>query len=395
MERSQDGTVGQDEVFALTLEQAAATLARRGVQVDLSGEDEVVLARVLQATAALLEAGGTSRVEPGTFFGPDGTELTGELVRVGQIAAFGLAGDQGGALLPSGATDLRVDRADPAAVRSWLETTGPSLQSLYLLDPTTRGQEASVHPGLWDQVLSGGALVWPILGLGVLAVGVALERLLSLWRHASRTEALLRDTLDLVGKGRVSEAHQLTARAKGAAARVLTAGLDNWHLDREHLEAILDEAVAREIPRLERFLPLLAVIAGVAPLLGLLGTVTGMIGTFDVITEHGTGDPKMLSGGISVALVTTQLGLGVAIPVLLAHNVLSSLVDRVSGEMLRAALAFNNAIHNQDFVRMEDGSWVARRGSDEGAGPHEGIGRKLPSASAASLVPQSLKRGAQ
>ena len=95
----------------------------------------------------------------------------------------------------------------------------------------------------------------------------------------------------------------------------------------------LQEAILKELPRLERFLSTISVLAAVAPLLGLLGTVSGMINTFQAITIHGTGDPRMLSGGISEALITTQLGLLVAVPVLILHHFLERRVDARVGEM--------------------------------------------------------------
>ncbi|MDZ7829410.1 MAG: MotA/TolQ/ExbB proton channel family protein [Halofilum sp. (in: g-proteobacteria)] len=97
-----------------------------------------------------------------------------------------------------------------------------------------------------------------------------------------------------------------------------------------------------ESTHLERFGSLILVIAAVSPLLGLLGTVTGMISTFEVITKFGTGDPKLLSGGISTALVTTELGLAVAIPALLIGNLLSGWADRIKDEMEKAALRMTN-----------------------------------------------------
>ena len=93
-------------------------------------------------------------------------------------------------------------------------------------------------------------------------------------------------------------------------------------------EAALEEALLSEEPKLERSLTLLAATAGIAPLLGLLGTVTGMIGTFEVITQHGTGNPRLLSGGISMALITTQVGLIVAVPLLLGHAWASRAVEK-------------------------------------------------------------------
>ncbi|MBX3465782.1 MAG: MotA/TolQ/ExbB proton channel family protein [Planctomycetes bacterium] len=106
----------------------------------------------------------------------------------------------------------------------------------------------------------------------------------------------------------------------------------------DRLESAASERMLQEGLRIERFEAALLVAAAVAPLLGLLGTVTGMISTFDVITVHGTGDPKLLAGGISEALITTQLGLSVAIPALLAGNLLTSWGEALRAGMERAAL---------------------------------------------------------
>jgi len=106
-----------------------------------------------------------------------------------------------------------------------------------------------------------------------------------------------------------------------------------------------------ESTHLNRFGAVIMVIAAVSPLLGLLGTVTGMISTFDVITEFGTGDPKLLSGGISIALVTTQLGLIVAIPLLLLGNMLSGWAERIKDDIERSALRVIN-----QFVEGRSGS---------------------------------------
>ena len=111
--------------------------------------------------------------------------------------------------------------------------------------------------------------------------------------------------------------------------RVLKVYYDNTDIDMESLELKLGEAVLKETPKLSRFNTLLKVIAVVAPLLGLLGTVTGMIITFQAITLFGTGDPKLMAGGISQALVTTVLGLCVAIPTVLLHTLVSGRSHRI------------------------------------------------------------------
>jgi biopolymer transport protein ExbB len=140
-------------------------------------------------------------------------------------------------------------------------------------------------------------------------------------------------------------ARKVCEKRRGAVARVLEVILINRHRSRQQQEELVYEVILAQKPRMERFLSVLNIIAAVAPLLGLLGTVTGMIGTFDIITVHGTGDPKMLSGGISEALLTTQFGLVVAIPALFAHAILSSRVDHVMGDVETNAMRLLNQLH--------------------------------------------------
>ena len=134
---------------------------------------------------------------------------------------------------------------------------------------------------------------------------------------------------------------------KGATARVLKATVRNLDAEREHVEDVVMESIMHESGRLDRFSSAIMVIAAVAPLLGLLGTVTGMIATFDIITEFGTGDPKLLSGGISIALVTTELGLIVAIPMLLLGNMLSAWAEKIKDAMEHSALHLINEYNKQ------------------------------------------------
>jgi biopolymer transport protein ExbB len=115
-------------------------------------------------------------------------------------------------------------------------------------------------------------------------------------------------------------------------------------MSREDMENALQEAILNEVPRLERFLSTLGMLATIAPLLGLLGTVTGMINTFHMITYYGTGDPRMMSSGISEALVTTMVGLVVAIPLMLAHTLISRRVESTIGQMEEKAVSFVNQV---------------------------------------------------
>jgi biopolymer transport protein ExbB len=193
------------------------------------------------------------------------------------------------------------------------------------------------------QVMQGGGVVgWIIMGLGIAAFLITGIRLVIL-RGAGKPGELADAVCKALEAGDMKGAIQ-AAQAAGAASRVAQAVLAARGMAREQIEDLASEALLRETPRLERLGPAILVIAAVAPLLGLLGTVTGMISTFDIITEFGTGDPKMLSGGISEALITTQLGLVVAIPAVLLGNAIGGRTEAVLSELDRAALQLVNAI---------------------------------------------------
>ena len=166
-------------------------------------------------------------------------------------------------------------------------------------------------PDLMARVHQGGVVGYTILGIGAVGLLLALLQLGYLVITGRRVRRQLDDTT------RPSDSNPL-GRVLGAA------GSDKGEEDAELLELQLSEAVVKETPRLERFQSLLKLFVAVAPLMGLLGTVTGMILTFQSITLFGTSDPKLMAGGISQALVTTVLGLCVAIPLLFLNSLLGA-----------------------------------------------------------------------
>jgi biopolymer transport protein ExbB len=181
------------------------------------------------------------------------------------------------------------------------------------VDPT-RGnvlQQMQLTPTLTERVRQGGVVGYVILTLGVLGLLLALVRLVWLQRTASRVDRQIAD-LD----------HLENSNPLGRVLGVIGSNPRIEEIDT--LELKLDEAILKETPALERWQGLIKLLAAVAPLLGLLGTVTGMIATFQAITLFGTGDPKLMAGGISQALVTTVLGLIVAIPLLFMHSLVAA-----------------------------------------------------------------------
>jgi biopolymer transport protein ExbB len=205
-------------------------------------------------------------------------------------------------------------------------------------------------PDLWEELRSGGPIVVPIVAIGLFALLIVFERTVYLRRVRGNTDRLMDEMNRLASQGDWQSCQGLLQRYQDRdwpVLNVLAAGLSGRHEDRETQENILQEAILREVPRLERFLSILAVLGAIAPLLGLLGTVTGMIKTFQVITLYGTGDPKMMSSGISEALVTTEVGLAVAIPIMLFHTFLSRRADHVVGDMEEKAVALTNIIQKE------------------------------------------------
>lgn len=177
------------------------------------------------------------------------------------------------------------------------------------IDPT-RGVILSMlvqEPNVVERINQGGIIGYIILGLGAFGLLYALYRLLM---------------LGLIGKKIEQQLQSEEVRDDNPLGRILQMIEQNKHEDTETLELILDEALTREVPELEKGLSLVKLLTAVAPLLGLLGTVTGMIATFQAISLFGTGDPKLMASGISQALVTTMLGLCVAIPLLFLHSLM-------------------------------------------------------------------------
>jgi len=184
-----------------------------------------------------------------------------------------------------------------------------------------------------DLFAKGGFLMWPLLACSVLALAIVLAKLFFFYQIQQGADELFREVLELVQRKKFSEAIVVCQRSNSPLARVFVAVLHLQGRSREQIKTIAGEVASREGAPLEHFMGLLSTIATISPLLGLLGTVLGMIEAFTVIAAQGVGTPATLGGGISQALVTTAAGLTVAIPVILAHRYLSGRVNRISVTM--------------------------------------------------------------
>ncbi|MFP4573322.1 MAG: MotA/TolQ/ExbB proton channel family protein [Desulfobacterales bacterium] len=299
-----------------------------------------------------ISASAEIKVFQDEFLGRDGQMKQGQLLIVGPFsAAYRTAGETGFLRFSKAHESFVALSALPAwgmrrNLKSYMQGQG---EAVYF-DPSGGSalKRVSHRSTLLEKVKKGGPLVWPILGIGVLAVILVMERLVFLHRVHANADSLMGRFNQMAAKGDWDGCLKLLAPRKGRPVyNVLMAGFGAVDQSRESLENVLQEAILKELPRLERFLPALNVMAAVSPLIGLLGTVTGMIGTFHVITLYGTGDPRLMSGGISEALVTTMLGLGVAIPVMLFHAFLRRRIEHIVGDMEEKAVALSNIICRQ------------------------------------------------
>jgi biopolymer transport protein ExbB len=192
--------------------------------------------------------------------------------------------------------------------------------------------------GLWEFIIKGGLITIPILLSGVLTLGIVIERLISM-RHAEiDNEKFIGEIENRLKKRKIKESLDLCDEKDGPVPRIIKAGLLKSDRSREEIKESIDDAANHEIPNLEKYLGILATIATVSPLLGLLGTVTGLIRAFMVIeAQAGLVNPGELAGGIWEALITTVAGLIVAIPSYLAYNYFVSRVNSIILQMEKSA----------------------------------------------------------
>jgi biopolymer transport protein ExbB len=320
--------------------------ARLALDNSKLGEAEVFAAETAVVNTSLdrvEEALGGSRFE-GKAVDANGLVQAGTFVLLGPVAVFrsadgsqiGTADTKLGSLEPSVQPFPQPEQREAAAQLAL--GTGGGLP----FDPTLgNAHKAAAIEETWlEHVKKGGPIMYPMAVLAGAALLVVLGKWLSMLfvrRPARRSvEALLQ----AVRKGDRNDAIAQAETIGGPAGQMLQAGAEHLGEPRELIEEVMYERVLSTRLRLNGWLPFVAICATSAPLLGLLGTVTGIMNTFNQMTVYGTGDPKTLSGGISEALITTEYGLIIAIPSLLLHAFLSRRARSIVDELEKVALRF-------------------------------------------------------
>jgi biopolymer transport protein ExbB len=358
VDREADAAGEDEDLVASLLTQAEAALDKGGVKLpEVAADDPNAelrqVAFAFDNAIKLLDRFSRVRKEQGEFFAPSGEKVSGTIIRLGRIGALGVSEQSAGPLAPAGADLLKIwpEPTAEAATREIANGGMPSTLRVFLFESLEKGIEKKEEKSAREIVDSGGIIGWVIVWAGLLAMLMAVARVFLLLRAAANTSKLGETITPLLERKKVDEAIEICRRAKSAGGRVLVATLKNLHRERDELEDIISEAILHEQPALDRFGSAIIVVAAVAPLLGLLGTVTGMIATFDIITEFGTGNPKLLSGGISIALVTTELGLIVAIPSLVIGNLLTGWAESIKDNIDKVAL---RAVNVASGVRISE-----------------------------------------
>ncbi|MBX3631082.1 MAG: MotA/TolQ/ExbB proton channel family protein [Nitrosomonas sp.] len=348
-ERGEAAVTERTDALEITYAQAEATLKNHDKEMpstlmESKGNDTTKVAYLFDQALTLLRALGAIQMTSGNFFLENGKQTQGEIIRLGNIAAYGVSTEGSGSLVPAGGGDFKIWRESTANSATALsKNQQPETLQLFIFESRTQSIDETADKTVLEVIHSGGIIGWVIVGLGILTLLLICIRIYLLRSNSTNTQHITDQVIQQVIDGNLESARKSCETGASAITRVLSNTLRHLKDDRDHMESVVHEAILRESGALDRFGSAILVIASVSPLLGLLGTVTGMIATFDVITEFGTGDPKLLSGGISIALVTTELGLIVAIPALLTGSVLSAWARSIKRDMEHAALRVTNA----------------------------------------------------
>lgn len=260
-------------------------------------------------------------------------------------------------LPPELASNIRVAVNAAGSASAERTTSAPQvtipldvLQNKAVKNSISETKELTTKEKFLDWFHKGGIVMYPLLLAALFAILLCLERFFTLMHRGHLSKRFMKKFEKLLRDARYEEAANLCLKKETSLSMVLFAVVNKADENRDAAEKSLQEALLREQPKLERRMGLLAAVGTIAPLLGLLGTVTGIITLFTVITEVGTNDARVLAGGISEALVTTEAGLVIAIPVMILHGLLSEKIERVVSEMYVQSTALLNRIFHEDKV---------------------------------------------
>ncbi len=303
----------------------------------------------LTQTLAELESVSSLNVADGKALGTDGVLVEGRFVELGPITWFLSKEEEFGGLIvpdPTLRPTVLTSSANPEKIAALLAGDEVPLP----FDPTLGDAiaMAETQSTLLEHIQQGGFWIIPILLLAAIALAAALAKWFQLSRIRALSAATVAQAIEKLNEKKYEEVLTESKSLRHPAGKILKRCAElvgnTPALQRDDLEEALFEIFLEAQPRLQKGLPLIAIASATAPLLGLLGTVTGMIETFRLINLFGTGDAKTLASGISEALVTTEFGLIVAIPALILHALLSRKIQGIKSQMEMTSLALLNGV---------------------------------------------------
>ncbi len=333
-----------------------ARLAAENNNLSKDGVFKAQTALVSVSITRLEDALGGSCFE-GNAVDTDGLVRHGDFALVGPVALFrskegnsiGTAEQRLGSLEPSIIGFINSSDAVEAA------QVVANSRGYFPIDPTLGNAHKieATKETFWEHIRKGGVVMVPIFTLAGAALLMAIYKFVGLAFLRNPSTKDIGAFINAIARHDKNAAMQAAEAIKGPVGKMLSAGVEHVKEKSELIEEVMYETILATRLKLQSLLPFIAISASSAPLLGLLGTVTGIINTFKLITVFGSGDVKTLSGGISEALITTKFGLIVAIPSLLLHAFLSRKARSVVDQMQKAAAAFINQVNKTPYERVK------------------------------------------
>lgn len=330
---------------------------------NLANEMEARLAALTLGARRLQAIAGGQRFEGKGLVGSD--FVNGDFAVIGPVGYFAAKGKEKSGLTgmaSNGFPQISLFEGEEAASMRLLIESGTATLPI----DSTGGKALKAKnetPTLGDRIEDGGVVGYAILGLGAVAILIALFKFIEITNFTIPSRKQVNAILDSLLEKDQEEALAKAARIKGLSGKMVVAGVESFYGKRRILEDALLEKLSAIQPRLERLLPFLALVAAAAPMMGLLGTVLGIMETFDAMAIYGTGNAQNFSQGIGAALVTTAQGLVVAIPIIVIHGMLKSLARARFDTAQGVALAILNGT-----TELEDGTRPSPKGDDSDEG---------------------------
>lgn len=302
---------------------------------------------LLTSALARSERALGGEIVEGKALDKQGRVQSGKVALLGPVAIFSSSsGDTTGLL------QQELNKAEPTIVQAEEQQNkaGQALVSTgkgeLVLDPTLGNafKLSALKQSLYEKLAEGGPIMVPLIGLGLIALLLGAYKWAQLSRIPLVTEGDLQAVLNHLESGDQQKALAHSHSIPGLAGNILTTAIEHAAEKKEYIEEVLYERMLGARAKLERGIAFLALTATIGPLMGLLGTVMGMISTFKLISSFGSGDPKALAAGISEALICTAAGMAVAIPALLLHAFLSRKAKAIIGAMEQTSVGFVNGV---------------------------------------------------